>query len=206
MTDRPGAHLPPLDLAASRAEAEKAIGRAINDEELQSWLMYPQVFTAYAKRADQYGPVTVLPTRVFFYGMEPGDEITVDLEEGKSPIIRCQAVGEADSEGLVRVFFELNGQPRMVKVPDRALAPTASRHPKANPEDPTHIAAPMPGTVVSVAVKEGQSVVAGDLLLVLEAMKMETALHADRAGTVERLTVFAGDSVEAKDLLLILAQ
>ena len=112
-----------------------------------------------------------------------GEEISVELEKGKILVIRCQAVGEADEDGQVRVFFELNGQPRIARVPDRAHgAAGRARRPKAEPGNPAHVGAPMPGVVSGVSAIAGQEVRAGDVLLSIEAMKMETALHADRDG------------------------
>jgi len=128
--------------------------------------------------------------------------VSVELDRGLTLVIRCLAVGETDAEGAVRVFYELNGQPRSVKVENREATASAVRRPKADPADPRHVAAPMPGVVASLAVAEGRTVVTGDLLMTIEAMKMETALHAERDGTVAALHVAAGQSVEAKDLLL----
>lgn len=199
---RPGALLPPVDPAAERARAEEATGWSLSEEELYSWLLYPKVFLDYAEHRNRYGPVAVLPTPVFFYGLAPGREVSVELERGLTLVIRCLAIGETDDEGAVRVFYELNGQPRSVKVENRAAAATVVRRPKANPTDPRHVAAPMPGLVASVAVAEGRQVAAGDLLMTIEAMKMETALHAERGGTIAALHAAPGQSVEAKDLLV----
>ena len=199
---RPGAILPPADLAAERARAEEETGWTLSDEDVYSWLFYPKVFADYAARHDLYGPVSALPTDVFFYGLAPRRDISVEIERGHTLVIRCLAVGETDEEGAVRVFFELNGQPRTVKVENREASASVVRRPKADPANPCHVSAPMPGVVASVAVASGRSVVAGDLLMTIEAMKMETALHAERDGTVTALHVAAGQSVEAKDLLL----
>ena len=199
---RPGALLPPVDPAAERARAEEATGWSLSEEELYSWLLYPKVFLDYAEHRNRYGPVAVLPTPVFFYGLAPGREVSVELDRGLTLVIRCLAIGETDDEGAVRVFYELNGQPRSVKVENRAAAATVVRRPKANPADPRHVAAPMPGLVASVAVAEGRQVAAGDLLMTIEAMKMETALHAERGGTIAALHAAPGQSVEAKDLLV----
>ena len=199
---RPGAVLPPADLEAERARAEEETGWSLSDEDVYSWLFYPKVFADYAARHDLYGPVSALPTDVFFYGLPPRRDISVEIERGHTLVIRCLAVGETDEEGAVRVFFELNGQPRTVKVENREAAATVVRRPKADPANPCHVSAPMPGVVASVAVASGRSVIAGDLLMTIEAMKMETALHAERDGTVAALHVAVGQSVEAKDLLL----
>ncbi|MEM8686949.1 MAG: pyruvate carboxylase [Pseudomonadota bacterium] len=201
-TKRPGADLPPADLGELRQEAEKAAGRKVSDEELNSYAMYPAVFKDYVARRREYGPVEVIPTLNFFYGMEPGAEIGVDLEAGKRLHIRCQTIGEVDDEGNRRVFFELNGQPRSIRVPDRSVVGDLVSQPKADPQNPNHLPAPMPGLVSSVAVSAGQAVSEGDVLLTIEAMKMETSIHADRSGTIKAVVAPAGTQIDAKDLLL----
>ncbi|MEM9146498.1 MAG: biotin/lipoyl-containing protein, partial [Pseudomonadota bacterium] len=151
-----------------------------------------------------FGPVRVLPTPTFFYGMEPGEEIAVDLRPGVTLVIQLQAISEPDEAGDVKLFFELNGQPRTIRVADHRFAATAPKAEKAEDGNPAHVPAPMPGVVGSVAVRAGQTVHAGDVLLTLEAMKMETAITADRNATVERVVAPAGTQVDAKDLLLVL--
>ncbi|WP_416900013.1 MAG: pyruvate carboxylase [Minwuia sp.] len=205
LTDRPGASLPPADLAEKRKEAEKDAGRAVTDEEFQSWLMYPKVFKDFAAFQADFGPVDKLPTMNFFYGMAPGDEITVEIERGKALVIRCNAISDPDEEGIVRIFFELNGQPRRARIRNRSVDSAVDRHPKAEPGNPKHVAAPMPGLVATVAVEAGQKVKSGDLLLTIEAMKMETAIRAESDGEVARVVAGAGTQVDAKDLLVELA-
>jgi len=205
ITERPGARLAPADLDATRKEVETKIGRPLEGDELMSYLMYPKVFTDYAAMQGKYGPVSVLPTPVFFYGMKLGEEIAVELERGKSLVLRLQTIGETDEEGKVRVFFELNGQPRIVKVPNRSAKATVEVRRKAEEGNDSHVAAPMPGAVSTVAVKKGETVKAGDVLLTIEAMKMETALHAPRDGTVTELLVTPGAQIDAKDLLVVLS-
>lgn len=201
-TDRPGAVMPPSDLGAVRAEVEGKLGRAIDDDELASYLMYPKVFADFAAFGRHFGDVSALPSLVFFYGMQPGEEVSVELERGKALIIRFLAVGEADDQGLRKVFFELNGQPRTVQVSDKAVAPARPAQPKAGDGNPAHVAAPMPGLVVGIAVQEGQKVEKGDILLSLEAMKMETAVRAERAASIKRIFVQPRQAVEMKDLLV----
>ncbi|SEL01238.1 pyruvate carboxylase [Roseovarius nanhaiticus] len=202
-TDRPGAHLPPVDLEAARAEARAQMeGKSVDDEDLNGYLMYPKVFLDYMGRHRIYGPVRVLPTRTFFYGMEPGEEITAEIDPGKTMEIRLQAVGETGEDGDVRVFFELNGQPRVVRVPNRMVKATTAARPKAEPGNANHIGAPMPGVVASVSAVAGKTVKAGDLLLTIEAMKMETGLHAERDAVVKSVHVTPGGQIDAKDLLI----
>jgi pyruvate carboxylase len=202
-TDRPGAHLPPVDLDAARAELIALMdGKPVDDEDLNGYLMYPKVFLDYMGRHRLYGPVRVLPTRTFFYGMEPGEEITAEIDPGKTLEIRLQTVGETGEDGEVRVFFELNGQPRVIRVPNRMVKSTTTAHPKAELGNPAHIGAPMPGVVASISATVGAEVKAGDLLLTIEAMKMETGLHAERDAVVKAVHVVPGGQIDAKDLLI----
>ncbi len=203
-TARPGALIKPADLEGERKAASEKTGKAeIDDFALASYLMYPKVYTDFAKAEDTYGPTSALPTPVYFYGLPVGEEILVELEKGKTMVIRMQAIGDSDEEGLIRVFFELNGQPRVVKVPDRANAGSVIAKRKAEDGNPNHVAAPMPGVVSTLAAKAGQAVKAGDVLLSIEAMKMETAIHADRDGTIAEVLVHAGSQIDAKDLLVV---
>jgi pyruvate carboxylase len=202
-TARPGKHLPPVDLEAKRQEVSDQLdGTAIDDEDLNGYLMYPKVFTDYMQRHKTYGPVRTLPTKTFFYGMEPGEEITAEIDPGKTLEIRLQAVGETTDDGEVKVFFELNGQPRVIRVPNRIVKATTSAKPKAELGNANHIGAPMPGVVASVAVQAGQEVREGDLLLTIEAMKMETGIHAERDAVIKQTHVSAGAQIDAKDLLI----
>ncbi|MDO5642514.1 MAG: pyruvate carboxylase [Paracoccus sp. (in: a-proteobacteria)] len=203
VTTRPGASMKPVDLEAVRADLSGQLeGKAVDDEDLAGYLMYPKVFLDYMGRHRIYGPVRSLPTRNFFYGMEPGDEITAEIGPGKTLEIRLQAIGETDEKGEVKVFFELNGQPRIIRVPNRAEGAAIAARPKADPANPAHIGAPMPGVVATVAVTPGQKVNAGDLLLTIEAMKMETAIHAERAGVIKAVNAAPGQQIDAKDLLI----
>ena len=204
ITVRPGSLLKDADLDAGRAELEAKLDRDVSEFEFASWLMYPKVFSDFAAAQEEYGPVSVLPTPVYFYGMQPEDEIFVEIERGKTLVVRCLAVGDVDEKGMVTVFFELNGQPRRVKVPDRAHgAGAAKARRKAEAGNEAHVGAPMPGVVSTLAVSPGQPVKSGDVLLSIEAMKMETALHAERDGTVAEVLVSAGDQIDAKDLLIV---
>jgi len=201
--ERPGRHLPAVDLEATRAKlSEELEGKPIDNEDLNGYLMYPKVFLDYMGRHRQYGPVRTLPTRTFFYGMEPGEEISVEIDPGKTLEILLQTVGETDDQGDVRVFFELNGQPRVIRVPNRKVKSQAASRPKAETGNPCHIGAPMPGVVASVSVQVGQKVREGDPLLTIEAMKMETGIYAERDATVKAVHVQPGGQIDAKDLMI----
>ncbi len=203
LTTRPGASMPPIDLEAVRdtlsAELE---GKTIDDEDLNGYLMYPKVFLDYMGRHRMYGPVRALPTQTFFYGMEPGQAITAEIDAGKNLEILFQTIGETDENGDVKVFFELNGQPRVIRVPNRLIKAQTKARPKADPANPSHLGAPMPGVIASVAASVGQKVKTGDLLLTIEAMKMETGIHADREGIVKAVHVSPGNQIDAKDLMI----
>ncbi|MEL6680387.1 MAG: biotin/lipoyl-containing protein, partial [Pseudomonadota bacterium] len=202
-TVRPGSTMEPVDLEAIRADvSEQLNGFKVDDEDLSGYLMYPKVYLDYMGRHRDYGPVRILPTPTFFYGMTAGEEIECDLAPGKTLVIRLQAIGETHEDGDVRVFFELNGQPRVIRVPNRKVAASSAKRPKAEEGNAAHVAAPMPGVIASVAVGGGQAVKSGDMLLTIEAMKMETAIYADRDGTVKAVHAPAGSQVDAKDLLV----
>ncbi|WP_102227228.1 pyruvate carboxylase [Acidimangrovimonas sediminis] len=207
LTDRPGKYAAPVDLEETRAKvSEELEGFKVDDEDLNGYLMYPKVFLDYMGRHRMYGPVRALPTRTFFYGMEPGEQISTEIDPGKVLEVRLSAVGETNEDGDVRVFFELNGQPRVIRVPDRAVKATTASKPKVQLGNPNHIGAPMPGVVASIAVTPGQKVKTGDLLLTIEAMKMETGLHADRDAVVAAVHVTPGTQIDAKDLLVELGE
>ncbi len=202
---RPGDRLPAVDFDAARQDAAKAAGHRVDDDELASWLMYPKVWREYDEHRRTFGDVSALPTQTFFYGMREREEVAIDLERGKTLIVAMQGTAPAEEEGVVRVFFELNGQPRTMRV-DKAGAARAVRRAQADPANAMHVAAPMPGMVVTVAVKTGQSVRSGDPLVSIEAMKMETQIRAEREGRIRAVHVKPGDTVSAHDLLIEFAQ
>ncbi|MFT4181285.1 MAG: pyruvate carboxylase [Rhizobium sp.] len=203
-TVRPGSLLAQADLDAERKVIETKLERKVDDFEFASYLMYPKVFTDYALAADTYGPVSVLPTPSYFYGLKEGDELFAEIERGKTLVVVNQAMTATDDKGMVTVFFELNGQPRRIKVPDRAHGASGSAiRRKVETGNAAHVGAPMPGVISSVFVAPGQAIKAGDVLVSIEAMKMETALHAEKDGTISEVLVRAGDQIDAKDLLVV---
>jgi pyruvate carboxylase len=205
LTRRPGESLPPADFAALRAEAQAKVGHPIGERQFASYLMYPQVYVDYDADRRRFGDMANLPTMAFFYGMEPGQEISIDLERGKSLIVRYVTRSEPHEDGSRTVFFELNGQPRELRVADRGATPTRPPQRKIEPGNARHIGAPMPGTVATVAVVVGQKVARGDVVVTLEAMKMQTAVRAEVAGEVREVLVQVSSQVDAKDLLVVLA-
>ena len=200
---RPGKNLEPIDLEKTRQElSDKLDGMKIDDEDLNGYLMYPKVFLDYMERHLTYGPVRTLPTKTFFYGMSSGDEISLEIDPGKTLEIRMQAIGETDENGEVKVFFELNGQPRVIRVPNRLVTSETTSRPKADPSNSNHIGAPMPGVISTVSVNEGQAVKKGDLLLTIEAMKMETGIHVERDAKIKAVHVKPATQIDAKDLII----
>ena len=169
-----------------------------------SYLLYPQVYLDFQKHVVQYGDTSKIPTAQFFYGLQPGEETSIEIERGKTLFVKYLTTGEVREDGTRTVFFELNGQPRAVTVADRSVAATMKRHPKADPDNAGHVAAPMPGKVSGVAVRSGQSVKAGERLVSIEAMKMETAIYSPRDARVGEIHVEAGTVVESRDLLMTL--
>ena len=203
LLERPGKSIPPVEIEVMRAEVEALLeGKKVDNEDLNGYLMYPKVFLDYMGRHKAYGPVRTIPTKTFFYGMEAGEEITAEIDPGKTLEIRLQAIGETNEEGDSRVFFELNGQPRVIRVPNRKIKSQTAARAKIEVGNLAHIGAPMPGVVASVAAKVGTKVREGDLLLTIEAMKMETGIHAERDAIIKALHVSVGSQIDAKDLLI----
>jgi len=193
---------PAINLEALRAEIAEKLKRPASDDDLYSHLMYPQVFADYAKHFASYSDVSVLPTQAFFYGLKPGEEISVNIEEGKVLIIRLISIGQPDKDGRRAISYELNGIGRETYILDKTVAPKTKARPKADLNDPTQVAAPIPGLIAQLQVSVGSKVAKGDKLLMMEAMKMQNTVYAPCDGVIAELNVALGDTVEAKDLLL----
>jgi pyruvate carboxylase len=201
VTGRPGESMPPADLAAAARKVGEIVGGTASPREVLSWLLYPRVFQDFAAHRAKHGDVSVLPTPAFLEGPKPGEELPVDIEPGKTLVIRLLTVGEPHADGTRTVFFELNGQPRSVSVADRSLEAKVQRRPKAVVGDAREVGAPMPGLIVTVAVRPGDTVSRGQKLLSLEAMKMETTVYAERDGKIADVLVTPGTPVEAGELV-----
>lgn len=201
MVGRPGASLAPADFEATQQQLERRLDRPVKEREVVTHLLYPRVFPEFAAHQQRYSDTSVLPTPAFFFGLQAGEEISVDIEAGKTLIIKFLTVGDPHEDGRRTVFFELNGQPREVLVADRSLG-EVKRRPRAEPGNPLQVGSPMPGLLVSLTVSPGETVVAGQKLCTLEAMKMETTVYAERAGRVAEVLVRPGTQVEAGELLL----
>lgn len=200
--ERPGKTLPSVDFKAVAEKLVPILNREPTRQEILSSVMYPGVFKDYAAHRQEYSDTSVLPTPVFFFGMQSGEEFAADIEPGKTLFIKYLTTGSPHPDGTRTVFFELNGQPRDVTIDDRSVESSIQKNIKADPSNPTHVAASMPGMVVSIAVQQGDKVNKGQKLLVVEAMKMQTTLNAEREGTIGQLLMKAGTQVAAGDLLL----
>jgi pyruvate carboxylase len=199
---RPGASMPPLNFKKTRDELGAKLKREITDDDLYSHLMYPEVYSEFARFARDFGDVSALPTPAFFYGLKPGEEISVSIEEGKTLFIKLINIGSADKDGYRIISFELNGMAREASVLDKSIQTKPKARVKADLADPLHLGAPIPGIITSLAVGVGAKVSKGDKLLTMEAMKMQTTLYANADGIVEEIKVQVGDNVESKDLLI----
>jgi pyruvate carboxylase len=202
---RPGASLEAVDFTEESATLVKKLGHSVRPDDLLSCLLYPDVFVKYDKFRQTYADVSVLPTPAFFYGLASGEEITIEIEPGKTLILKFLTASDPHPDGTRTLFFELNGQPREVNVRDRALRVVERAHPKADPADPGQVAAPTAGVISGIAVQANHPVERGAKLLTLEAMKMQSNIYAPISGRVTRLLVTPGQHVEAKDLLLTIA-
>ncbi len=201
-TDRPGAHYKAADLKKIREELSAKLKREATEDDLYSHLMYPEVFTEYTKFNRDYSDVSVIPTTAFFYGLKPGEEISVEIEEGKTLFLRLMSVGEVDKDGRRVITFELNGMNRATSILDKSVQPKTKARQKADPAEPMQIGAPIPGLITSINVTVGAKVAKGDKLIVMEAMKMQTTIYASADGVVGEIFVQIGDSVESKDMLV----
>jgi len=202
MEARPGESLPPANFEKAAEEIREFLQRAPNRREVLSYLLYPKVYREFVTHQQRYSDTSDLPTPVFFYGQLPGEEFSLDIEPGKTLIVKFTNVGEPHSDGRRSVFFELNGQPRDVTVVDRNLEPETKSNPKADLADPKQVGAAMPGMVVTVAVQPSDQVAKGQKLLTLEAMKMEATIYAERDGKIGQVLVKAGTPVQTGDLLV----
>ena len=203
---RPGKSLPPLNFKKLRTELATKLKREVSDDDLYSHLMYPEVFAEFSRHVRDYSDVSVVPTSAFFYGLKPGEEISVSIEEGKTLFIRLINIGAVDADGRRAVLFELNGVSRQTTVVDRSVQSHVKERPKADPAIPAQVGAPIPGLITALAVGVGTKVTKGDKLLTLEAMKMQTTIYAPCDGTVQEVNAKVGDTVESKDLLVLLKE
>ncbi|MEC8044581.1 MAG: pyruvate carboxylase [Verrucomicrobiota bacterium] len=198
---RPGASAPKIDLDKNAKILKRKLGSKYSEDDLFSSLMYPKVYEDFLDFQKKYGDVSVLPTTAYFHGLDVGEEISIDIEEGKTLFIKLLHVGEPDEKGIRTLTFELNGKARSTLVQDNSVKGDSKAREKADPANSNHVAAPIPAMVSSIATSVGKAVKKGEKIAVLEAMKMQTTLYASTNGTVDEILVQVGDSVESKDLI-----
>jgi pyruvate carboxylase len=201
ITCRPGELLEDFDFDAARDMLKQKFGREFGEEDLLSYAQYPKVFLEYLRYREHFGDVSVLDTPTFFYGVRPGEEQAVTIQEGKTLIVKLLAIGDLQADGTRTIFWELNGRRRNTVVADARAAVKVKRRDKADPDNPNHIAAPMAGKVVELSAFAGDRVEEGQKLLTTEAMKMLNVVKAPGAGVVARALVQKGEDVSPGDLL-----
>ena len=199
---RASAKAPKVNLGETRAELSTKLKRDATDDDLYSHLMYPSVFAEFVKFVRDYSDVSVLPTPSFFYGLKPGEEILVNIEEGKTLFVKLINVGNPDKDGRRIISYELNGVPRETTIADRSMTTKVKARAKADSDNPHQVGAPIPGMITAIATSVGKKVAKGDKLMTLEAMKMQTTLYAPLDGVIDEVLALVGDSVDTKDLLV----
>jgi len=205
ITCRPGELLEPVDFVEEKLKLEEKLGHRVDDRALVSAILYPNVYPEFDRHRQEYSDTSVIPTPIFFYGLEPGQETSLDIEPGKTLIIKLNAVGKVQKDGTRTVYFELNGNNRSVEIRDQSAQSDDVVRVKAEKGNSAHIGAPMPGKVFKINVKAGDVIKAGDVLMVTEAMKMETNIKAKADGTVAEVKFKEGDKVEKEDLVIVVA-
>ena len=206
ITCRPGELLEPVDFEEEKLKLEEKLGHRIDERALISAILYPNVYPEFDRHRVEFSDTSVIPTPIFFYGLEPGQETSLDIEPGKTLIIKLNAVGKVQKDGTRAVYFELNGNNRSVVIRDQSVQSDVAVRVKAEKGNPCHIAAPMPGKVLKVNVKAGDTIKVGDVLMVTEAMKMETNIKAKADGAVADVKFKEGDKVEKEDLVIVIAE
>ncbi|MET4108018.1 pyruvate carboxylase [Hymenobacter sp. UYP22] len=203
-TDRPNEHLAPIDFEAEWQKFEEKFGRRSSFTDVLSWLLYPKVFEQYWQHREEYGDVAVIPTRVFYYGLQPGEETIIDIARGKSIIVGLQSIGPVNEDGCRTMFFTLNGQTRNLEIRDTSVEVKRILNPKADKGNPRQVGAPLQGMLSRVLVENGQQVRKNEPLFIIEAMKMETTITAPDDTTVQAVSLTEGSLVNADDLVLTL--
>ena len=201
---RPGAKTPAVDFASTKQTVREIMKREPSEEDVLSYIMYPKVFEEYMAKHAKYGDISHIDTNTFFHGMRNGEAIEVELEPGKTLFIKLLQIGDLNSQGKRTLFFELNGQSREIVVADLKAGKTDAVHEKAEPSNRLHIGATMPGSIVKVMVKPGDTVKNGDVLVVTESMKMETSIQVSMDAEIAEILVKPGELVETHDLLIVL--
>ncbi|MRX71688.1 pyruvate carboxylase [Bacillus lacus] len=202
ITVRPGELLQQTDFDDIKQQLFQSLNRPVTDHEAIAYALYPKVLKDYLATCDMFGDVSVLDTPTFLYGMNLGEEIEVEIEQGKTLIVKLVSVGEPQPDGTRVVYFDLNGQPREVLIKDESIKSSVAAKTKAEKGNEEHIGATMPGTVIKVLIEKGAKVKQGDHLIINEAMKMETTVQAPFDGTIQNIHVGNGEAISTGDLLI----
>jgi pyruvate carboxylase len=202
-TERPNEHLDPVDFDEEFRKLKEKFDEHVTYTDLLSYLLYPKVFEEYYHKKMAYGAVRKIPTPYFFYGLKQDQEVIIDIDEGKSILVRLLTIGEADEEGKRKVFMRLNGQTRIIEIQDRNIEVHSHEHKKAEKGKAEQIAAPLQGKISQFFVKEGEQVKQNAPLFTLEAMKMESTITALKSGVVKQIILPAGTLVKAEDLVMV---
>ncbi|MES9684659.1 pyruvate carboxylase [Bacillus sp. AFS001701] len=206
LTERAGESLKPIDFKDVEEYLFKTLNRQVTNFDILAYCLYPKVFMDYQKNVESYGDLSVLDTPSFFHGMKLDEEIKVDIERGKTLIVKLVSIGQAQPDGTRVIYFELNGQPREIVVKDYSVKSTVVQKRKGDTSNPNHINATMPGTVLNVLVKKGDVVEKGQTLAITEAMKMETTVQSPFTGVIRDILITSGESISTGDLLIELDQ
>lgn len=202
VTVRPGELLEPINFEELERNLTEKFGRSVTKQDVLAYALYPKVFEDYVAATDMFGDISVLDTPTFLYGLKLGEEIEVEIEKGKTLIIKLIEIGEPQPNGTRIIYFELNGQSRELVIQDLTVEVEGTNALKADPSNPNQIGATMPGTVLKVVVSKGSPVKRGDHLLITEAMKMETTVQAPKDGVVKEVYISSGDAISTGDLLI----
>ena len=206
--NRPNAHLEPIDFEkefkAFKRKFKKGMSRELHITDFLSYKLYPKVFVdAYDKHV-KFGNVMHIPTKNFFYGMQVGEEIMVELDKGKNVLVSLMLVGEPDAAGNVSIFFKINGQLRNVVVKDTSVKVDLKANAKADIANAKQVGSPLQGLLSEVLVKKGEQLQKNQPLFIIEAMKMETTVTATEEGVVDTIALANGSLVNTGDLVLVL--
>ncbi|WP_407708390.1 pyruvate carboxylase [Bacillus altitudinis] len=204
LTVRPGEKLKPVDFEEIKKQFKESHDLTLTEQDAIAYALYPKVFSEFVQTAESYGDISVLDTPTFFYGMRLGEEIEVEIEKGKTLIVKLVSIGEPNPDATRVLYFELNGQPREVVIKDESIKSSVQEKMKADRSNPNHIAASMPGTVIKVLVEKGQKISQGEHLMINEAMKMETTVQAPFSAIVDEIHVTNGEGIQTGDLLIVL--
>ncbi|ALC80937.1 MULTISPECIES: pyruvate carboxylase [Bacillus] len=203
ITVRPGELMEDVSFDELKQEIQEKHGIEPSEQDVIAYSLYPKVFSEYLQAVEKFGDISVLDTPTFLYGMTLGEEIEVEIEKGKTLIVKLVSIGEPQADGTRVIYFEFNGQPREIVIRDESIKSSIKEKVKADRSNPSHIAASMPGTVIKLLVKEGERVEKGAHLMINEAMKMETTVQAPFDGVVKEILIKNGDPIETGDLLVV---